>query len=195
VLSKKAIVEALLFSSSKPLKVSEIKSVLGSDVDVEKIVDELEEEYRSTGRAVTIRRIARGYQMFTRPELAPYIEMLTRQKRRTSLTRAGIETLAIIAYKQPVTKAEVEWIRGVDSSGVIKGLFERGLITVVGRSKTVGKPLLYGTTDKFLELFGFTDISDLPDINELKILGEEVVSEDEVKQVSIEGWGGIQEEG
>jgi len=193
--SKKAILEALLFSSSRPLKVDELKVILGSDVDVEKLIDELEEEYRNTGRAVTIRRIARGYQMFTRSELAPYIEMLMRQKKRTSLSRAGLETLAIIAYKQPVAKSEIEWIRGVDSSGVIKGLFERGLITVVGRSKTVGKPLLYGTSEKFLELFGFADISDLPDINEIKVLGEESISEGEVKQVSIEGWGGVQEKG
>ncbi|MGQ9705882.1 MAG: SMC-Scp complex subunit ScpB [bacterium] len=193
--SKKAIVEAVLFSSARPLKVSELKSVLGGDVDVEGIIDELESEYRSMGRAITIRRIGRGYQMFTRPELAPYIDAIIRQRRRTSLSRAALETLSIIAYKQPATKTEIEWIRGVDSSGVIKGLFERGLITVVGRSSSIGKPLLYGTTDKFLEMFGLTDISDLPDIHELNISGEETVHEGEIKQVSIEGWGGIQEEG
>ncbi|RLC41519.1 MAG: SMC-Scp complex subunit ScpB, partial [Candidatus Coatesbacteria bacterium] len=115
--SKKAIIEALLFLSSRPLKDEEIKAIVGRDVNIDILIEQLEEEYRSSGRAFTIRRVANGYQMFTRPEYSPYIDMLFKERRRRSLSRAALETLAIIAYKQPTTKSEIEWVRGVDSSG------------------------------------------------------------------------------
>lgn len=193
--SKKAIIEALLFLSSRPLKDEEIKAIVGRDVNIDILIEQLEEEYRSSGRAFTIRRVANGYQMFTRPEYSPYIDMLFKERRRRSLSRAALETLAIIAYKQPTTKSEIEWVRGVDSSGVIKNLLERGLITVVGRSTSVGRPLLYATTDKFLELFGLSDLGDLPAIDEIGALEEGAGFEDEVKQVPLEGWNNLEERG
>lgn len=167
----KAIIEGLLFASEEPLSVSRIHSILG-DVDkgtIKGLLRELVEEYEGMGRAFRLVEVAGGYQFRTIPELGPWIRRLGKQT-PVRLSQASLETLAVIAYRQPVTRAEVEHIRGVDCGAVIRGLMEKGLLRILGRKETPGRPLLYGTSKKFLELFGLKDLSSLPHVGEIKEL-------------------------
>lgn len=166
-----AILEALLFASPDPLSVEHLHLILG-DVEKEGIVrslHSLQEAYEKNGSGLTIVQVAGGFRMSTRPDLHPWLGRLART-RPTKLSRPALETLAIIAYRQPITKAEVESIRGVLVDGVVKTLMERDLIRVLGRKREVGRPLLYGTTRKFLEYFGFQDITELPSTQEIEAL-------------------------
>lgn len=162
----KQIIENLLFITDRPLKPSRIAEVVEhiSSKRVLEIIQELAKEYEDTGRAVRILEIGGGYQMCTKPEYGRWVRKLYNEKMTTRLSNAALETLAIIAYKQPVTRAEMEMIRGVDVAAPLERLLERGLVRVLGKRDTIGRPMVYGTTDEFLRLFGLNKISELPDL-------------------------------
>jgi len=165
-------VEALLFASDTPLPLNKLKAVLG-ELPVEKIksiIQELNRKYKENNQSFAIREIAGGYQMYTRPEYASWINQLYALRRAQRLSQAALETLSVIAYRQPVVKSTIDHIRGVDSGGVLHTLLERKLITISGREDSVGRPLIYGTTKEFLVYFGLKDLKDLPKIEELESL-------------------------
>ncbi len=166
------IVEALLFASDAPLTAADIARVderLDEDT-VQAVVQQLREEYELQERAWQIYEIAGGYQLLTRPDYAPYLERYDTVPQQTRLSNPALEVLAVIAYRQPIGRNEIEEIRGVGSSGVLKTLQDRSLIDVVGRSEGLGRPLLYGTTAKFLEHFGFNSLEDLPRPDDLPVI-------------------------
>lgn len=164
----KLIIEALLFVSHEPLTEKRLTEVLeGIDKEsIRRALGEIRKEYQEK-RNLEIREVAGGYQIFTSPDYAPWIEKLHRT-RPTKLSQAALETLAMVAYNQPVIRAEVESIRGVDVSGVLHTLLEKNLIKILGRKKVIGRPLLYGITDDFLKYFGLKDVSELPSVKEVK---------------------------
>lgn len=173
----KNIIEALIFSSDEPLTNAEIikaiKGIDGEDLDISSddissAVDLLNQEYETSGRAVKIVKIAGGYLFATREEYAKYIGYLSSEKTKRRLSQAALETLAIIAYKQPITKPELESIRGVNSDYILATLLDKKLITISGRAETIGRPLLYTTTDEFLKYFGLNSLSDLPKPREIE---------------------------
>lgn len=166
------MVEALLFASEAPLSAADLaRAEDGLDEDeIEQVIAELQQEYDDGERAFTIVEIAGGYQLLTRPEYAPVLERFETVPVTARLSTAALETLAIIAYRQPVGRAEIEEIRGVGSGGVLKTLLERALIEVVGRGEGLGRPLLYGTTRTFLEHFGFRTLEELPRSDELAVI-------------------------
>ena len=166
------IVEAVLFASDAPLKAEEIAradEALDEDL-IEEAVQELNATYSESERAFEIRELGEGYQLLTRPDFAPYLERFDTIPRPSRLSVPALETLAIIAYRQPIGRIEMEYIRGVGSSGVIRTLQDRALIDVVARGEGLGRPLLYGTTQRFLEHFGFKSLDDLPRPEELPII-------------------------
>jgi segregation and condensation protein B len=171
----KQVLEALLFASDAPVPLATLVEVLDGPpaADVTELLAELKLEYESTERGVALGEIAGGYQILSRKECAPWIDRMLRVRRKTRLSRAGLETLAIVAYKQPITKVEIDSIRGVDSSGSLHTLLERNLVLIRGRSKAVGRPLLYGTTPEFLSYMGVNDLDDLPELKELGSVLEE----------------------
>ena len=173
----KRIIEALLFSSSKPVTVSEIKKVLRGfkPSQIEKIIVGLKEEYSQENRSFQIQEIAGGYEVSSNPKYAPWIMKLEMQKRARQASQSALETLSILAYKQPVTRAEIEDLRGVDGGSVIATLLEKGLVKIVGRKEVPGRPFMYGTTEKFLEHFGLKGISDLPQVSEIRELVEKSI--------------------
>ncbi|MFN0150341.1 MAG: SMC-Scp complex subunit ScpB [bacterium] len=166
----KGVVEALLFASDTPLAGARIREVIGeiTDEEIHEIVESLREDYRESGRSFDIYTIEGGFQVLSRPEFADWIEQLFVEKRKAKLSRASLETLAIIAYKQPIVKTEIEMIRGVGADGVIRTLMERNLVTITGRAEGVGRPLLYGTTAQFLNYFGLAELTDLPKMEEIR---------------------------
>lgn len=170
----KRIIEALLFASDVPLSKNRILSVIESikESDIKSSIDELNQDYEDSGRSFRVCTIGGGYQLVTIPEFSKYIKSLFKHRARSRLSHAALEVLSIIAFKQPISRPEIDHIRGVNSDGVIKTLLERNLITISGRSETVGRALLYGTTAEFLRYFGINDISDLPKPKELaELLG------------------------
>jgi len=158
------VVEALLFSSDRPVTTGRLAEL--SDAEdgrqVREIVLELQREYESQGRAFCIEEIAGGFQLLSRPEFAPYVRRLRNRQDQETLSKAALETLAIVAYRQPITRAAVEDIRGVQSGHILRSLVEKRLLKVTGRSEELGRPLLYGTTRYFLEAFGLRSVEDLP---------------------------------
>ncbi len=166
------IVEAVLFASDAPLRAEEIARADESlDEDaVEGAIRNLRQEYLEGERAFDVVEVAEGYQLLTRPEYAPYLDRFDTVPRSARLSGPALETLAIIAYRQPIGRMEVEYVRGVGSSGVIRTLQDRGLIEVTGRGEGLGRPLLYGTTLRFLEHFGFRSLEDLPRPEELPVV-------------------------
>lgn len=174
------MIEALLFASEAPLTAADLAradETLDED-QVEALLAELQQEYEAEGRAFTITEIAGGYQLLTRPEYAHVLERYHTVPVSSRLSGAALETLAIIAYRQPVGRAEVEEIRGVGAGGVLKTLLERNLVEVVGRGEGLGRPLLYGTTRYFLEHFGFRSLEELPRSDELDVILAERTSPD-----------------
>jgi len=166
------IVESLLFASDRPLTVREFKTLM-EDVgtkDIEEAIESLKRQYEQERRSFQIVQVAGGYQICTRPQYARWIRGLFRSRARSRLSKPALETLAIIAYKQPILRAEIESLRGVCVDSVLQTLLERDLIAVKGRKATVGRPLLYGTTDGFLRYFGLNKITDLPAERELRSL-------------------------
>ena len=184
------IVEAVLFASDAPLTADEIAradEMLDED-QVEEALRFLRAEYDDAARSFQLHELAEGYQILTRPEYAPYLERFDNVPKSSRLSGPALETLAIIAYRQPIGRLEVEYIRGVNASGVIRTLQDRRLIDVVGRAEGLGRPLLYGTTRFFLEHFGFGSLEDLPRPEELPVvlrervpLGSEQAAAEEVE--------------
>lgn len=162
----KKIIETLLFITDRPVKPSRLAEV-AENTDarrVREVIRQLQEEYTSQNRAIEIVEIAGGFQMATKVEYGRWVRRLYNEKMTTKLSNAALETLAIIAYKQPITRAEMEAIRGVDVAGPLERLLERSLVRVVGKKDTIGRPMVYGTTDEFLRLFGLNKVSELPDL-------------------------------
>jgi segregation and condensation protein B len=180
-------IEALLMSSELPLTNQQIHSAinLGNPELYQKAIDNLNAEYRQTGRSFEIQKIAGGYQLYTLPKYHRYIENLWTARKRSGLTRNALETLAIIAYRQPITRMEIDEIRGVNSDSVLQGLLERGLIKISGRQTAPGRPLIYNTTGEFLRYFGLNSLNDLPRdkdfLNSQPILFSEAKSEENKK--------------
>ena len=175
------IIEALLFASDAPLSAEDLSRAdeeLDEDA-VEAAIQALRAEYDATGRAFQIYEVAGGYQLLTRPEAAPYLERFRSVPQPSRLSAAALEVLAIILYRQPIGRAEIEEIRGIGSAGVLRTLQDRGLIDVVGRAEGLGRPLLYGTTQRFLEHFGFRSLHDVPRPEELPVVLREHVARPE----------------
>lgn len=173
--------EALLFATDGPLTISRLKKLFPGveSAELKKELESLETEYEAAGHAFTLVEFGGGWQIATRPEYSPVVEKMLRGRRFTRLSKAGLEVLAIIAYRQPITRLEVDEIRGVNSSGAISTLTERNLITVVGRSATVGNPLLYGTTREFLNYLGLKGLAQLPDLPDLEAV---MADKDDLKE-------------
>jgi segregation and condensation protein B len=170
----KSIIECLLFVSDEPLKVAAIRDVLGEfdEPELRKLITELQMDYEMQGRPLAIAEVAEGFQVVTREQFASWIKKLYKSKVTHRLSKAALETLAIVACKQPITRLEVETLRGVSTEGVLDTLFERKLIRILGRKEVVGRPLLYGTTKEFLRYFGLKDLTELPKLEEVnEILG------------------------
>ncbi len=180
----KRVVEAILFTASKPMTAAELKRVLKGcgAPKIEEFVRELQSEYEREGRSFRIHGVAGGFEISTEPKYAPWILKLELQKKAKQATQSALETLAILAYKQPMARAEIEDLRGVDVSGVMSTLLERNLIKMVGRKEVPGRPFLYGTTDKFLEHFGLKSLAELPDISEIKKLIENSIRKEDLLQ-------------
>ncbi len=173
----KSVIEAIIFSSDEPIPEAEIiKAITAIDgdeteisqEDVQNAVDQLNAFYTQNNSAVNIVKIANGYLYATRSEYAKYVGYLSSEKSKRRLSPAALETLSIIAYKQPITKPELESIRGVNSDYILTALLEKQLITIAGRAETVGRPLLYKTTDEFLKYFGLKNLGDLPKPREIE---------------------------
>ena len=165
------LIEAALFAAPRPVTVEELEG-LDSDVsaaEVRQALEQLREHYEFDGHGIELVEMAGGFQIVTRPVYAAALERAQLNQRQPKLSAAMLETLAVIAYRQPVGRQEIEEIRGVNASGVLRTLQERGLIEVVGRSEALGRPLLYGTSPLFLELLGLADLANLPRADELSI--------------------------
>lgn len=178
----KQVVEALIFASSKPLTPAEIRKVTKvlNVSQIEAIAAELKEDYQKTERCFELLEIAGGYEISTKKEFAPWILRIELQRKARQATQSALESLAILAYKQPLTRAEIEALRGVDTTGVINTLMEKGFIRIVGKKEVPGRPFLYGTTEKFLEHFGLKALQDLPSIDEIKQMVESSVKKEDL---------------
>ena len=172
----RTIIEALIFAAEEPLPMQRIAEVIGETTgerapsveDIEAYVDDLNAHYDTTGRPFQIREWAEGYRMSTRQEYGPFLKRMFHMQRTKKLSRSLMETLAILAYKQPVTKPEIDFIRGVDSDYALRRLMEIDLVDIAGRSDGVGRPLLYKTTDAFMDKFGLRALDDLPTLREVE---------------------------
>ena len=167
----KAVLEGLIFVSESPLTLDRMKEVLGiHKKDLQRLLSEMMEEYRRSERGFLLVEVAEGFQFRTRPEHADWIKKLKRVK-TTGLSQPALETLAIVAYRQPVVRMDIEKIRGVESGGVLHTLLEKKLIKIIGKKDIPGKPLVYGTSRRFMEVFGLKDLSELPTLKDLEGLG------------------------
>jgi len=168
----RAILEGMLFASDEPVTIDEVSQILGEDrrEDIVAALESLSKDYSGAGRGLRVQQIAGGYRITTQPDMGPFIRELVRSRNRQRLSRAALETLAIVAYKQPITAPEVQEIRGVNPSAILTSLLNRRLVRILGRKKVVGKPFLYGTTREFLVRFGLNSLDDLPDVEEFDAL-------------------------
>jgi segregation and condensation protein B len=191
----KLIVESLLFAAENPISPREIHAWLPehSLSDIKQAFIELTEEYDNMERSFVLREVAQGYQLRSRSAYAPYILRMMKSS-TTRLSRAAMETLAIIAYKQPILRHEVERLRGVDVGGILKTLMEKKLIKIMGRKNLPGRPLIYGTTKKFLEVFDLKDLDSLPKIKEIKDFGPDEEQNEFVPETEIRPEPGSEEE-
>lgn len=165
---KKSLIEALLFVAGEPVTVAALRNIVQlHESEIKELLGELVNEYKEKESGLLIVEIANGYQMVTNPEYAQWIKKFKATAASSKLSIPALETLALIAYKQPIIKSEIEQIRGVNSDGVLKTLLDRRLIKILGRKEAPGKPLLYGTTREFLQYFGLKDLAELPTIKEL----------------------------
>ena len=188
--------EALIFAADEPVTHERIAEVVGEvagesalheDV-IRAAIELINQAYERSGRALRIRTWAGGYRLSTTQEVAPYLKVFFRQDRRRRLSRSLMETLAILAYRQPATKPEVDFVRGVDSDYAIRKLLEIGLVDVVGRSEAVGRPLLYGTTMAFLEAFGLDSLDSLPNLREIEdLLGDPAFNKERARLLMLKG--------
>ncbi len=168
----KGVIEAILFVSDKPVTVEQFKQVLEevSPSEIEKIIKLVQDDYGQKVGGLTVVEVAGGYQMLSNPSYASYIRNFYKTRTKEKLSRPSLETLAIIAYKQPVSRADIEIVRGVNSDGVMAHLLSKGLVKIVGRKEVPGRPFLYGTTKEFLEYFGLKSLEDLPKLEEFPLL-------------------------
>ncbi len=200
----KRIIEALLFASEKPLTINQIKEVL-EEIDAAVIkaqIAELDNEYKQGARSFSICEIAGGYQISTQPQYAPWLKKLYRKARTEKLSRPSLETLAIIAYRQPITRLEIEDIRGVNVDGVLRTLLDKSLLRISGRKPIAGRPFYYTTTKQFLEFFGLQSLDELPQLGEFEDAGLELEkhagaasAEETAASQSSEATGGGKEDG
>jgi segregation and condensation protein B len=165
----KYAIEAMLFASDKPLSAEQMRPALDNlaPSEIRKLIDELQAEYVQSNRGMRVAEIAGGFMMVTATGFAPILKKLFKDRHTERLSKQGLETLAIIAYKQPLTRTEIELLRNVNVDGVMKSLLDKNLIRIAGRKKTPGRPIVYGTTRQFLEHFGLKSLNDLPSISEL----------------------------
>ncbi len=183
----KPILEALLFVSSDPLTLDRMHGVFdGIDKSrIKALLLQLEQEFMLSNRGFHLVEVAGGYQFVTRSDLAPWIKEMELARAASRLSKPGLETLAIVAYKQPVTRGEIEMIRGVDAAGVLKTLLDRKLIKIVGRKEVAGRPMLYGTTRTFLTYLGLPDLSSLPTLKEFSEIADEASEEEEAPMLPL----------
>lgn len=193
------VTEALIFGADEPVRAETIAEVYASvrggtrpqRADIEATVSHLNDKFEAAGRCVRIYEWAEGYRMATTPEVTPFLKVFLDQKRSRRLSRSLLETLAVVAYKQPVTKPEVDFVRGVDSDYGLRKLMELDMVDVVGRSEAVGRPLLYGTSSTFLEKFGLRNLDDLPNLREVEeILNDPAFDSEKARMVLMESLGG-----
>jgi len=177
----KSVIEALLFASEKPLTLEQIKDVLENFAtdEIRKILEELKSEYERANRGIRINEVAGGFQMVTTSQFSPFLKKLYKQRRPERLSRPALETLSIIAYKQPVTRLQIESIRNVNVDGVISNLLDKDLVRVTGRKKAPGRPKVYGTTREFLEYFGLKSLEELPKIENFSQMKPELTEQSE----------------
>ncbi len=167
-LQQKYLIESLIFSSPQPITIKELRLITElTENDLTKALRELKEEYAKRKGGLLIAEIAEGYQMVTNPEFSPWIKRLRKNSQSTRLSQPALETLAIVAYKQPTTRIEIDQIRGVNSEGAVKSLVDKRLIKIIGKKEAPGRPFLYGTTKDFLQYFGLKNLSDLPPLNDI----------------------------
>ncbi len=191
--------EALLFVSGAPLSVDKLRGIFEEEATQEEIEEQLRaigREYDERGSGIMLAEVAGGWQLATRPENAPWIRKFRSVKVSAKLSKPALETLAIVAYKQPITRAEVEAVRGVNIGGIMRNLMERRLVKIVGKKDVPGKPMMYGTSPEFLQYFGLKDLSALPTLKEFQELeaGEEIMEEVPVPEEQATGTDGHQEE-
>lgn len=170
----KGIIEAVLFALGEGIEIKELANIVDLDTkELKSIIDEMTDELERENRGLILVEYNNKIQLATKPEYANYIKRILKPDSKQNLSQAAIETLAIIAYKQPITKVEIDEIRGVRSDRAISTLLERGLIRESGRLETIGRPILYCTTDEFLKYFGFKNLNELPELIELNLENEE----------------------
>lgn len=180
----KSAIESMMFVWGKPLDIKDVAEVFNIDKkEIYEYCKELQEEYQQEGRGIVIREVNKSFQFVTRKENLDYIERLCTPVKHKRLSQSALEVLAIVAYKQPVTKGEIEAVRGIKCDRVIEGLAKKDLVMEVGRSDAVGRPILYGTTDEFLKQFGFETLKELPSIEDI----EGVLAEDDNDDVDMDG--------
>jgi segregation and condensation protein B len=191
-----AAVGAVIFASPEPVEAREIADALGAGLtvaDVEEAIERLESIHRDSDTGIVVERVAGGVRLVTRKDVGAWVRSFFRQRNRTRLSPAALETLAIVAYRQPVTAPEIQAIRGKDPTAALKGLVDKKLVTALGRKKVVGSPLLYGTSKYFLEHFGLNNLADLPSMEEfdqligLVDLGPEAIADDEAEAEATDG--------
>lgn len=171
------LAEALIFAADGPIKAERMAEALDVPLaDIREAIEALEVDYAERPRGFFLQEVAGGYQLRTRPEYAEYLRKLGRS-RPFRFSRPALESLAIIAYRQPVTRSEIEYLRGVDSGSVLKTLLEKRLVRILGKKDVPGKPMIYGTTREFLELFGLPDLSSLPTLSEFSELAPDTETE------------------
>jgi segregation and condensation protein B len=178
----KRILEALLFASPDPLSIERILAILPgiAGEDVVRAADELREDYLGDGRSFQLVEVGGGYQITTKPDYAVWVEKLLENRSKARLSKAALETLAVVAYKQPVMRSAIESVRGVNVDGVLRTLMERNLVRMVGRGEGPGRPLLFGTTREFLVQFGINRLSDLPKVEEIdELVGQKIKAQTE----------------
>mgnify|MGYP003362093489 CR=1 FL=1 len=180
----KSAIESMMFVWGEPLSVKAVADIFNADKkEIYDCCKELQREYEQEGRGIVIREVNKSFQFVTRKENLDYIERLCTPVRKRRLSQSALETLAIIAYKQPVTKGEIESVRGIRCDRVVDGLIKKGLVAEVGRADSVGRPILYGTTDEFLKQFGFETLKDLPEIEDI----EGALAEEDEDAAAIDG--------
>lgn len=182
----KNILHVLFFITDQPVSLDGLNRIFDGTVPEEQLVEcinELKKDYEDRGMPIELREIAEGYQFATKPEYSTWIRKLFKERVTLKLSTSALETLAIVAYKQPIARSEIEEIRGVETIAVLETLLERKLVRITGRKETVGRPLLYGTTTDFLRYFGLRSLSDLPSLEELRLPETPVPDKDE----SLEG--------
>jgi len=164
-----SVVEAVLFASDEPLTLTRLANIVGTGAkQTRQYIKNLNDKYQANNNAFRIEQIAGGYQMMTLSSYNHWLKKLLQVRDQSKLSPAALETLAIIAYKQPIIRADIEAVRGVAVGEIIRNLMYKGLVKIVGRAEVLGRPMLYGTTKKFLEVFGLNSLKDLPKIEELK---------------------------